>query len=179
MSPGAVIWFTGLPASGKSTLAGRVRDALAATGCRALLLDGDEVRRTLVPRHGYTEAERDDFYASLAGLAALLARQGFLVLVAATAQRARWRELARALAPRFVEVFVAASPSECAKRDPKGLYAAARAGDLTGLPGADAAYEAPVLPDVISEGGLDPRAVGRVLAAIDVKPAPAERRGSA
>ncbi len=102
MSAGAVVWLTGLPRSGKSTLAARVRDRLAGAGRATLILDGDEVRAALVPRPGYDATAREQFYETLARLASLLAHQGATVLVAATAHRRDFRERARRLAPRFV-----------------------------------------------------------------------------
>jgi adenylylsulfate kinase len=162
MSPGAVVWFTGPPSSGKSTLARRVRARLARDGVPCVLLDGDEVRGALVPAPGYTPRARDGFYATLARLAALLARQGLVVLVPATAHRRAFRERARALAPRFVEVLVDVSAKECARRDAKGLYARARAGGAPDLPGAKLAYERPHAPEVVARGGRDARAVEEV-----------------
>lgn len=160
---GAVVWLTGLPGSGKTTLAGAIRERLATRVC---VLDGDEVRDALVPRPGHDAPARDDFYASLANLAALIARQGLVVLVPATANLARYRERARAAAPAFVEVHVATPASECAARDPKGLWARARAGELVDLPGAGAVFEAPANPDVVASGGLDSNAVDAVVAAV-------------
>jgi adenylylsulfate kinase len=167
MSSGVVVWFTGLPASGKSTLAERVHDALTAAERPNVLLDGDEIRRAFVPRPGYTEEARASFYATLGKLAALIASQGHVVLVAATAQRRAWRGWARASAPKFIEVYVAATATECAERDRKGLYAAANAGVLNGLPGVGADYEEPASPSLTCAGGLDPEAVDRVIAALD------------
>jgi adenylylsulfate kinase len=164
MSAGAVVWVTGLPGSGKTTLAGRVAERLRAAGMGCAVLDGDEVRAALERPAGTGDAERDAFYAALARLAALLARQGLVVVVAATANRAAHRDLARALAPRYLEVLVATPAEECERRDPKGLYAAARAGRARGLPGLDAAYEAPAAPDVVAADGEDPAAVERVIA---------------
>jgi adenylylsulfate kinase len=163
---GAVVWFTGPPASGKTTLAQAVRSRLAEQGAPVCVLDGDEVRAALVPRPGYDAIEREQFYATLAGLAALLARQGMVALVAATAHRRAFREAARALAPRFVEVYVAASVEQCESRDIKHLYENARAGRLHGLPGLDVAYEAPERPDVVAAGGFDQGAVGAIIAAL-------------
>lgn len=160
---GAVVWVTGLPGAGKTTLASRVAGRLRAAGAACAVLDGDEVRAALERPAGAGEAERDAFYAALARLAALLARQGLVVLVAATANRAAHRERARALAPRYLEVHVATPPAECERRDPKGLYAAARSGRARGLPGLDAAYETPVAPDVVATGGEDDAAVERVV----------------
>lgn len=163
---GAVAWFTGLPSSGKSTLAERTRARLAAAGVPAVLLDGDEVRRALVPAPGYAAAERDAFYETLARLAALLASQGFTVLVAATAHRRAHRELARALTPRFVEVHVATPPAECEARDSKGLWAAAGDGKAPFLPGRGVAYEPPGTPEVVASGGHDDAALEAVLRAL-------------
>jgi adenylylsulfate kinase len=160
---GAVVWITGLPGSGKSTLAARIADRARAEGLAVAILDGDEVREALGRPAGRGEAERDALYATLARLAALLARQGVAVLVAATANRAHHRAAARALAPRFLEVLVATSAEECARRDPKGLWAAAREGRAPDLPGAGAPYEPPEAPDVTAAGGEDGAAARRVV----------------
>jgi adenylylsulfate kinase len=161
--PGVVAWFTGLPASGKSTLAAAVRDALAGRAVCACLLDGDEVRAAILPPPGFTAEGRDAFYATLAALAALLARQGLVVIVSATAHRRAYRDAARAAAPRFVEVYLDADVRACAARDTKGLYAAARDGALHGLPGVDVPYQPPERPDVIAAGGQDRDAVEAVV----------------
>jgi adenylylsulfate kinase len=160
---GAVVWMTGLPSSGKSTLAALLRDRLVAEGRPAALLDGDAVREALVPRPGYSLAERDAFYATLARLAALLARQGLLVAVAATAHRRAHRAEARALAPRFVEVFLDVPAEECRRRDAKGLYAQAAAGGAPDLPGAGVGYEPPEVPEVVAHGGKDEAALREIL----------------
>lgn len=164
---GVVVWFVGLPASGKTTLARSVADALAARdGERAVLFDGDEVRGVLRPAPGYDAGARDAFYETLAGLAALLGRQGHVVLVAATAHLRRYRDAARALSPRFVEVLVDTSVEECARRDPKGLYARARAEPETStLPGVGVPFERPERPELVASPG-DPDAMARVLVAI-------------
>jgi adenylylsulfate kinase len=160
---GTVIWITGLPASGKSTLAARLRERLDGLGRAAVLLDGDAVREALVPRPGYSPGERDAFYETLARLAALLARDGLTVIVAATAPRRTHRSAARALARRFLEVFVDVPPEECARRDPKGLWASARAGQAPTLPGAGVPYEPPEAPEVRAAGGEDTAAVDAVV----------------
>lgn len=159
---GAVVWFTGLPASGKSTLAARLVARLRDQAQPTVLLDGDELREVIVPRPGHDEAGRDDFYRTLAGLAALIAHQGLVVIVAATAHRRVWRELARSLAPRFIEVHVATPLAECERRDPKGLYA--QRDHLPGLPGVGVPYEASAQPDVVAPVGDDPRTIDAVLA---------------
>lgn len=163
---GAVVWVTGLPSAGKSTLARRIQARLAARGLGAALLDGDEVRRCLVPGPGHLPAERDAFYETLARLAALLARQGLVALVAATAHRQAHRDRGRELAPRFLEVFVRTPVEECERRDAKGLYALFREGKAPLLPGPGVPYEAPAAPEVVAEGGEDERAVDEVEARI-------------
>jgi len=163
---GAVVWFTGLPASGKSTLARRLASRLREVGREPLVLDGDEVRDALVPRPGYDDDARESFYRTLAGVAVLAARQGLLVLVAATAHRRAWRDAARAAAPRFLEVHVATSLDECRRRDPHGLYARPDARDA--LPGAGVTYEPPEHADVIARPGGEAPALDAILGRLEV-----------
>ena len=167
---GVVVWITGLPSSGKSTLAQLLQRRLREAGHPSLVLDGDEVRGALVPAPGYAPEARDAFYATLARLAALAAAQGLVVVVPATAHRAAYREEAKRLTPAFIEVHVAVDAEECRRRDAKGLYA----GHTTGLPGADLAYEPPAAPDIVASGGADEGAADRVLALLpaDLTPQP-------
>lgn len=160
---GFVVWLTGLPSSGKSTLASRLRERLVARGRPSCLLDGDEVRKAMVPSPGYTPEARDAFYATLARLAALIAQQGLVVIVPATANRARYRAEARKLAPCFLEVHVAVDAEECRRRDAKGLYASGTAE----LPGNDVVYEVPEAPEVTAVGGLDDEAVERIMGLLE------------
>jgi adenylylsulfate kinase len=163
---GAVVWVTGLPASGKSTLAVAIAARLRSAGAMPIVLDGDEVREAIVPRHGYDPDGRDAFYRTLGELAALIARQGAIAIVPATAHHRRWREHARCRAPRFVEVWVATPIEECRRRDPKGLYARLGAGG--GLPGsAGTEYEPPLHPEVIARGGDDGTAIAAVVASVN------------
>jgi len=159
---GATIYFTGLPASGKSTLAERTRELLSERAIASVILDSDEVRDALVPAPGFTPADRDGVYATLARLAGLLSRQGVVVLVAATAHLRRYREEARAHSERFFEVYLNVGRDTCEARDPKGLYREARKNPVTTLPGVGADYEAPDHPDVVAEGGADERAAGAI-----------------
>ena len=159
---GAVVWFTGLPASGKSTLADGVR---AALGPRTIALDSDELRDALGAT-GYGAHDRDAFYRALANLAAVLARQGFVVLVAATAPRRAHRNLARELAPAFVEVYLRTPLAVCEARDPKQLYVRARTGEAPALPGVGVPYEVPEHPDVVAEHGRDARALAAVVSTL-------------
>lgn len=156
---GVVAWLTGLPSSGKSTLGRRLTARLRAAGVPVVLLDSDEVREAMLRPAGRGAAERDAFYLLLARLAALLAAQGLSVVVAATANRRLHRARARARCRRFLEVHVATPAEVCARRDPKGLWAGARSGQVRDLPGGGADYEPPLRPEVTARGGLDRRAL--------------------
>jgi sulfate adenylyltransferase len=160
-----VIWFTGLPASGKSTLAELVRKRLEVNGCRAVVLDSDALRPVIAPGRGYQPDDRSAFYQRLAELAGRLAHQGRVVLVAATAPLRAHRQSARALAPRFAEVFVDVPLAECERRDRKGLYAKARAGLIPEFTGISDPYEPPGDADlVLDTSDLEPAdAVAAVL----------------
>ena len=159
MTSGVVGWITGLPSAGTSTFARALSDELTRRGTSACVLDGDEVREALAGSLGYTNEERSAFYEVLARLAALLAVQGFVVLVAATAHRRVFRERARKLWQPFVEVWVVTPVEECVRRDTKGLYRAQASGRATDVPGADTSYEAPLEADVHAHGGEDAPAV--------------------
>jgi adenylylsulfate kinase len=142
---GVVAWFTGLPSSGKSTIAFEVAGELRLRGFEAVTLDSDEVRAALIPPLGYDDDSRARLYGTLARLAALVARQGHVVLVPATAHRRTYRDAARALAPAFFEVFIDTPLAECRLRDTKGLYK----GHVAEAPGAGLPYEAPLTPDYV------------------------------
>jgi adenylylsulfate kinase len=164
-SAGAILWFTGLPASGKSTLAERTRAALVGRGRAAVVLDSDAVRDVL-GAESYADGARDDFYRVIADLAGLLADQALIVLVAATAPRRAHRERARTGRRRFLEVWVRTSQADCEARDGKGLYARARAGEITTLPGVGVRFEPPAHPDVVADGGFDAAAVAAICARV-------------
>jgi adenylylsulfate kinase len=167
---GCVVWITGRPSAGKSTLANRLRAALGERGVPCCVLDGDAVRAALVPSPGYSSDERRQFYASLAGLAALLSKQNLVVLVPATAHLRSYRDHARSLCSRYFELYVDVSSQQARERDEKGLYRAAREGKIQELPGADAAYEAPLRPDLIASGGHDGSVVARFLTLVGSTP---------
>ena len=162
---GMVVWITGLPSSGKSLLAERLWRRLVHAKRPCVVLDGDAVRAASKPTPGYDEASRDAFYETLAGLAALLANQGLVVLVPATSHLRAHRDKARSLAPEFLEVYLRAGPDSCARRDAKGLYAAAREGKVSSLPGFDVAYEPPDAPDIVALGGYDEEALHKLVKA--------------
>ena len=160
---GTVIWLTGLPSSGKTTLAAQLLARLRSLRLGACVLDGDDVRAAMVPTPGYTGPERERFYRSLANLASGLARQGLFVLVPATAHKRTYRRYARKVAPRFVEVFVDTPAEQCAERDAKGLYRAAKEGLQTAVPGVGVEYEIPENADVIAVGGASNSAIEETL----------------
>jgi adenylylsulfate kinase len=144
-----VAWFTGLPSSGKSTLARAVAEALRQKRRAVIVLDGDELRAAMSPSPGYDETGRAGFYRTLGNLATLFAAQGLIVLVAATGHQRRFRDEVRASVARFVEIFVDTPLATCARRDAKGLYAVAERGGAPTLPGASLAYEPPLQPEIV------------------------------
>jgi adenylylsulfate kinase len=160
---GAIVWFTGLPSSGKSRLARRVQARLVRDRSACCTLDGDRVRGLLHPQPGYTDAERDAFYLTLGGLALELAQQGLIVLVPATANRKEYRDRVRVRAPRFIEVWMTATLDDCRFRDAKRLYAQFADGQLHGVPGEDTIYEAPDFAEITADGGDDDAALLQIV----------------
>ncbi|MEA2151992.1 MAG: bifunctional enzyme CysN/CysC, partial [Solirubrobacteraceae bacterium] len=156
--PGATLWFTGLPGAGKSTIATAVEERLIAAGQSAFLLDGDNLRHGLNGDLGFDEEARRENVRRTAHVARLLAESGTIALVSLVSPYAADRELAATLHAGddldFIEIFIDAPLELCEKRDPKGLYARARAGELSGLTGVGAPYEPPVDPDLVL-GTLD------------------------
>lgn len=144
---GATIWFTGLPASGKSTLAVAVERALVESGQVAYLLDGDNIRHGLSDDLGFSAGDRAENIRRVGHLTRLLADSGVVALASLVSplksDRQTARELSAAAKLPFIEVYVSTPRTECERRDPKGLYARAKAGELRGLTGVDAPYEAP------------------------------------
>lgn len=147
--PGFVIWFTGLPASGKTTLARSVQELLAERDIHSLLVDSDDWRAILTPQPQYSEAERAWFYEVIAYLATWLANNGINVLIAATANRRLYRDRVRQQVKRFAEVYVDCPLAVCRERDPKGIYALAQEGRAENVPGIGTAYEAPLAPEAV------------------------------
>lgn len=159
--PALVVWLTGLSAAGKSTLARATEQRLFEQGCSVARLDGDNVRHGLCGDLGFSQAARDENIRRVSEVAAMLFELGHVVLCAFISPYAAERERARALVPdgRFMEVFVKCTLDECRRRDPKGLYARAARGEISGLTGVDAAYEEPEKPElVVDTGALDAEA---------------------
>jgi adenylylsulfate kinase len=162
---GLVLWFTGLSGAGKSTLAEAVAPKLRAHGKKVEILDGDVVRTHLSKGLGFSREDRDTNIARIAFVAHLLQRNGVVVLVAAISPFRETREKARHLIGDFIEVFVAPPLEECIKRDVKGLYAKAIAGEIQQFTGISDPYEEPTAPELridTSLGSVDEGA-GRIL----------------
>jgi adenylylsulfate kinase len=152
-----VVWFTGRPAAGKTTLARALKELAADRGVALVHLESDSLRRILTPQPTYAAEERDRFYEMVAALAALLAGQGIPVIVDATSPRRAHRGSARRRIPVFLEVFVDTPPDVCERRDPKGLYRKARAGEIKNFTGISSPYEPPLQPDIrLDAASADP-----------------------
>ena len=157
---GATLWFTGLSGAGKSTIAGALEQRLIGERIPCYRLDGDNLRTGINQDLGFSERDRAENVRRIAEIAALFADSGAIALVGAIspfrADRARARALherppreGAAIATPFVEVFVDTPLEACERRDPKGLYAKARAGEITGFTGIDDPYEAPADPELV------------------------------
>jgi bifunctional enzyme CysN/CysC len=166
---GATIWFTGLPGAGKSTIAGAVEERLVTAGRPAFLLDGDNLRHGLNGDLGFDEDARCENVRRTAHVARLFAEAGTVALVSLVSPYGCDREIASGLHAaqelHFIEVFVDAPLEICEERDPKGLYARARAGEITGMTGVDAPYQPPAQPDLVLRSSAESveDAVERVL----------------
>jgi adenylyl-sulfate kinase len=148
---GFVLWFTGLSAAGKTTIASNVAPELERRGFIVDHLDGDIVRTHLSKGLGFSKEDRDANIARIAWVASRVARAGAAVIVSAISPYEEARRHARALVEPnspFVEVHVATPIEECARRDPKGLYAKAFAGEIGEFTGVSAPYEAPTEPEL-------------------------------
>jgi bifunctional enzyme CysN/CysC len=167
--PGLTVWFTGLSGAGKTTICEAVHRNLAARGYKVESLDGDVVRRHLSKGLGYSREDRNENIRRIGFVAELLTRNGVVVLVAAISPYREIREEVRAMVGDFVEVFVNAPLAVCERRDPKGLYVKARAGQLPAFTGIDDPYEPPVSPEVECRTDRETveQSAARVMAAIE------------
>lgn len=167
MNQGFTVWLTGLSGAGKSTIAERLAPELSARGCSVEVLDGDEVRTHLSKGLGFSRQDRDTNIARISFVASLLVRHGAAVITAAISPYTQARSEARERigAARFVEVYVRCSLDELVRRDVKGLYKKALAGELDHFTGVSDPYEAPEHPDVVvdSEKETIEESVAKVL----------------
>lgn len=151
---GAVVWFTGLSASGKSTLATMLEKLLFELGHNVFVLDGDNVRHGLCSDLGFSAGDREENIRRIGELAALFAQSGLIVITAFISPYQRDRRQARiAAGENFHEIYLDASLDVCEGRDPKGLYAKARHGEIADFTGISAPYEAPENPELVIDTG--------------------------
>jgi bifunctional enzyme CysN/CysC len=156
--PGVTVWLTGLSGSGKSTIAYEIEQQLVSAGRAAYVLDGDNLRHGINGDLGFSKEDRTENIRRVGEIARLMADAGLVVLVPVISPYRADRETVRAkheeIGLRFVEVFVDTPLEVCEERDPKGLYARARAGEITGMTGVDDPYEAPLSADLTVDSSL-------------------------
>jgi adenylylsulfate kinase len=166
---GLTVWFTGLSASGKTTISQALEGVLRGRGYKVESLDGDLVRQNLTRGLGFSKADRDENIRRIGFVAHLLSRNGVIVLVSAISPYREIRDEVRARIGDFVEVFVNAPVEVCEQRDPKGLYRKARAGEIKGFTGIDDPYEPPLSPEVECLTAVETveQSLAKVLAALE------------
>jgi adenylylsulfate kinase len=156
------VWITGLPASGKSSVAAELARQIQALGHQVTILESDALRRMFSSSATYDERDREYFYGSIAFIGRILTEHGTCVIFDATANRRSYRDRARQQIARFIEAFVDCPLAICIKRDPKGIYRKAASGEARYVPGVQAVYEPPENPDIIVDGEHDdPADAGR------------------
>jgi bifunctional enzyme CysN/CysC len=167
---GATVWLTGLSGSGKSTVAVALEEQLVDAGTPAFLLDGDNLRHGLNGDLGFDAADRFENVRRAGEVAMLFAEAGLVAIVPLISPYRADRDRVRArhadLGLTFVEVFVDTPIELCEQRDPKGLYAKARAGEITGFTGVDDPYEAPTDPELVLAPGPTPAEAARQIVAL-------------
>ena len=147
---GKVIWLTGLPGAGKTTIARIVEKTLHDSNVRVEVLDGDEVRKNLSPELGFSKQDRETHARRVVYIAKLLSRNGVITVVSLISPYREFRKYAReTIGEGFIEVWVKASSETCRARDPKGLYKKAAGGQVSNLTGVQDPYEPPLKPELI------------------------------
>jgi Adenylylsulfate kinase and related kinases len=148
---GFCVWLTGLPSSGKSTIAKILKDKLNKEGIIVHIIESDEFRKILTPKPTYSSEERDWFYSVIVYLAKIFVSYGINVIIDATGNKRKYREEARKNIAKFMEVYVKCPLEVCIKRDVKGIYKLAFEGKAKTVPGLQDIYEEPLNPDLIVE----------------------------
>jgi adenylylsulfate kinase len=164
----AILWFTGLSAAGKSTLAHALEDELYNMGIRTYVLDGDNIRKGLCSDLGFSDEDRTENIRRIGEVARLMLDAGLIVMTAFISPFRHDRRLARSLVADgdFIEIYCDADLEICEERDPKGLYRKARAGEIPEFTGISSPYEAPEHPELVVHTGGEPieDSVGKVVA---------------
>jgi len=163
------VWFTGLPCSGKSTLARLVAAELARRGCGVEVLDGDVVRTHLSKGLGFSREDRDENIRRIGFVCSLLSRHGAVAVAAAVSPYRATRDQVRAAIEHFVEVYLAAPLEVCIERDSKGMYKKAMAGEIPQFTGVSDPYEPPLHPELLIETHKEPpeASSGRIVAMLE------------
>jgi len=153
---GCAVWFTGIPASGKTTIAKAVERILRERGLRVENLDGDEVRKVLSPLEKWSREDIERHLTRVTWVAKVLARNGVIALISAVAPHKEFRDRARSQIERFVEVYVRCPVAVCRQRDPQGLYKRVDEGKATDVPGVHFPYEEPDRAELILDTDQEP-----------------------
>ena len=166
--PAFTVWFTGLPCSGKTTLANLLADELSSRSIRSQVLDGDSIRRTVCRDLGFSREDRVENIRRIMFIADLLTRNGVVAIIAVISPYRSGRTEARALIGRFVEVYVKASLEVLKARDVKGMYQKAMTGQIMNFTGISDPYEEPEAPEVLvdTEEQSPEESLGRLVAAL-------------
>jgi len=143
-----VLWITGLPSSGKSSITEALLERLRRRSIDPVVLESDQFRKYFTPHAAYSEEDRVLFYQGLVEVAAMILRRGVPVIVDATGNRRAYRLPARERFPKFAEVFVDCPLEVCMARDPKGIYRRGLTGSATTVPGLQTEYEPPIHPEI-------------------------------
>lgn len=167
---GFTLWFTGLPSSGKSTLARRVEEILLERGLNVEVLDGDEVRETMSKGLGFSKVDRDTNIRRIGFVAKLLSRNNVVAITAAISPYQDTRDEMRKAIGRFVEVYVKCPIDVLKERDVKGLYKKALAGEIKHFTGVDDPYEAPVRPEILIDSDKESvdESVAKIIRTLEV-----------
>jgi len=171
MARAFAVWLTGLPASGKSTIARALTKLLARRGIDVAVLESDVLRAILTPHATYSDEDRRTFYRAFSYIGTLLTDHGVPVVFDATASLRAYRRYARATIPDFVEVYIDCPPRVCEARDPKHLYQRAHASEIATLPGPQSDYQPPLEPDLVVAGDRDrpDQAARRIVALLEAR----------
>ena len=170
LDKGVVIWLTGLPGAGKTTIGKMLYDKIRSLGFNAELLDGDELRKNISSELGFSRNDRETHAKRVAFLSHLLSRNGVITIVALISPFRSSRSYARDLNTNFLEVYVKCPIEICQKRDPKGLYSNAAAGKISNMTGVQDPYEEPLNPELVidTEHDTPTECAGKIMRRLEI-----------